>query len=76
MHNIDHLNCRKFDIPETGYLRLPEVLKLIPIGKSSWWAGIRAGRFPEGVKLGPRTTAWRVEQILDLIDKLDANAGT
>lgn len=40
---------------------------LIPVKKSCWWQGIRDGRFPKPVKLGPRVTAWRVEDILALI---------
>ncbi|NDU91297.1 MAG: AlpA family phage regulatory protein [Ferrovum sp.] len=64
-------------LPETGFLRLtqiignprtnPPVPPLIPIGRSSWWNGVRTGRFPKPVKLGPRTTVWRVEDILSLI---------
>ena len=41
----------------------------IPVSKSMWWAGVKSGRFPEPVKLGPRTTAWRVEDIRSLIDR-------
>lgn len=54
-------------LPKTGFLRLPEVLALIPVSKSTWWAGIKDGRFPAPVKLGPRTTAWRAEDIRALI---------
>jgi prophage regulatory protein len=62
-------------LPSEGYLRLPQILgnpkanipALIPISKSSWWAGIKAGRYPKGVKLGPRTTVWTVESIRALI---------
>ena len=60
-------------IPETGYLRIdqivgnrkadPPIPAIIPVGKSTWWEGVRSGRFPKGVKLGPKTTAWRVEDI-------------
>lgn len=57
-------------ISRTGFIRLPEVLKLIPVGRSTWWAGIQSGRFPKGVKLGPRTTAWRCEDIRELLDDL------
>lgn len=55
-------------LPETGYLRLPDVLALYPVSKSTWWAGIKKGRFPAGVKLSERTTAWRVEDIRKLIE--------
>ena len=66
-------------LPEVGYLRLPQIIgdpkadppipAIIPIGKSTWWAGVRSGRFPASVKLGPRTTAWRVEEIRNLLDE-------
>ena len=64
-------------LPTTGFLRLkqiigdpqanPPVPPLIPISRSRWWAGVKDGRFPAPVKLGPHTTAWRVEDIRDLI---------
>jgi prophage regulatory protein len=50
-------------MPETGFLRLPQVLKLIPVSKATWWAGVKSGRFPASIKLGTRVTAWRVEDI-------------
>jgi prophage regulatory protein len=56
-----------------GFLRLHDIIGrngLIPISKSTWWAGIKDGRFPKGVKLSPRTTAWRAKDIYDLIDRL------
>jgi prophage regulatory protein len=54
-------------LPETGYIRLPSVLKVFPVSRSAWWKGVKDGRFPAGVKLAPRTTAWRVEDIRKLI---------
>lgn len=43
---------------------------LIPVKKSCWWAGVESGRFPRPVKLGPRVTVWRVEDIRALIQGL------
>ena len=57
-------------IPTYGFLRLPQVLALIPISKSAWWEGCKTGRFPKPVKLGPRTTAWRAEDITALVKRL------
>jgi prophage regulatory protein len=51
----------------SGFLRLPEVLKLFPVSKSGWYAGVRAGNYPAPVKLGQRTSAWRAEDIHKLI---------
>ncbi len=55
-------------LPNAGFLRLPQVLSVYPISRSAWWAGIKAGKYPTPVKLGPRTTAWRVEDIRALIE--------
>ena len=62
-------------LPETGFLRLPAVLAVIPVSKSTWWTGVKTGRFPKPVKLGPRMTAWRVEDIRAWIAKHDALEG-
>ena len=59
------------DWTTTGFLRLKYILAPlgpIPVGRSTWWAGVKSGRFPRPVKLGPRITAWRVEDIRRLID--------
>jgi len=55
-------------IPVTGYLRLPQILAIFPVGKSTWWAGCKTGRFPKPVKIGPRTTAWLAEDIIALLE--------
>jgi predicted DNA-binding transcriptional regulator AlpA len=67
--------------PHEGYLRInqivgdakaePPIPAIIPVSKSSWWQGVKDGRFPKPVKLTPRTTAWRIEDIRDLMEKLD-----
>jgi len=64
--------ARVIAIPEFGFLRLKEVLQIIPISKSQWWAGVKEGRFPQSIKLGPRTTCWRVEDIRNLVERLSA----
>jgi predicted DNA-binding transcriptional regulator AlpA len=58
-------------LPPTGFLRLPEVLALIPVGKSTLYAWIASGRFPPPVKLG-RCSAWRVEDIRAHIQSVSA----
>lgn len=70
--------------PETGFVRLPSIIgapkadppipAVIPVSKSTWWAGVRDGRYPKPVKLGPRITAWRVEDIQALIRASQMNA--
>jgi predicted DNA-binding transcriptional regulator AlpA len=59
-------------LPETGFLRLSQVLAVIPISKSAWWEGVKSGRFPPAHKpFGLRVTCWRAEDIRALI----ANGG-
>ena len=60
------------DIPDSTFLRLPQVLKMVPVGKSTWWAGVKSGRYPQAYKLGPRTTAWKAADILKLISEIEA----
>ena len=57
-------------IPSIGFLRLPQILAIIPVSKSAWWEGCRTGRYPKPVKLGPRTTVWRAEDIVAFIESL------
>lgn len=47
------------------------VLGRLPISESSWWAGVKAGRYPRPIKLGPRTTVWRAEDIERLAENLE-----
>ncbi len=60
------------DLPATGFLREKQVLGFFPVSRSNWWNGVKEGRYPQPVKLGPRTTAWRVEDIRALIEELGA----
>jgi prophage regulatory protein len=52
-----------------GFLRLPQVLEILPVSKSTWWKGIRDGRFPKPVKLSERTSAWSRADIDALCDQ-------
>lgn len=67
-------------LPESGYLRLAQIIgdastipptpAIIPVKKSSWWAGVKSGRYPQPIRtLGARITVWRVEDIRALIEK-------
>jgi predicted DNA-binding transcriptional regulator AlpA len=63
-------NAEEAVLPDAGFVRLPQILKVIPLGKTCWWEGVRAGRFPRPVKLSGRCTAWRAEDIRELVKKL------
>lgn len=59
-------------LPKVGYVRLPQILAVIPISKSSWWAGIKAGKYPKQIKLGPKTSVWKAEDIWLLISSTNS----
>lgn len=50
-------------------VRLKEVLTLLPISLGTWWNGVRAGKYPKGIKLGPKTTCWRLSEIMTLTER-------
>lgn len=55
-----------------GLLRLNAILGPagpIPVSRSTWWQGVKDGRFPRPIKLGPRITVWRAEDIAALIER-------
>jgi prophage regulatory protein len=60
-------------LPTSGFIRLKYILAPLgpmPVGKSTWWAGVKNGRYPKPCKLGRRITAWRVADIRALLDEL------
>ena len=59
------------EFPKTGLVRVKQILAPIgpiPVSRSTWWAGVKAGRFPQPIKLSPNTTVWRVEEIRALFE--------
>lgn len=65
---------QNLELPKEGFVRLPQILAVIPISKSQFWLGVKNGRFPRPIKLGAKTTAWRVEDIRALIVRLSQEA--
>lgn len=66
-------------LPETGLVRLaqiigdpkadPPIAPILPISKSSWWNGVKSGKYPAAIKLGRHTTCWRVEDIRRIAER-------
>ena len=66
------------NLPETGFLRLKQIIgnsngvpaipAVIPVGKSTWWAGVKSGKYPPAIKISERCTAWKVDDIRALIE--------
>ena len=64
-------------LPDFGFVRLPQIIgnpkaippvpELVPVCKTTWWAGVKKGIFPKPVLLSPRVAVWHVEDIRKLI---------
>ena len=59
------------ELPQTGLLRIKQVLRFIPVSRSHFWAGVKAGRYPRPMKLSARVTCWRAEDIQKLIESAE-----
>lgn len=65
-------------LPAVGFLRIHQILgdeskgvpPLIPVKRSTWWKGVRDGRFPKPVWLSARTRGWRVSDIVNLMNQI------
>lgn len=62
-------------IPQTGFAKIPQILSVIPVSRSTWWAGCKSGRFPAPIKLGANTTVWKAEDIHALIKQIAEKGG-
>ncbi len=58
-------------LPEIGYVRLPQVLSVFPVGKSTFWNMVRDGRAPKPVHLSQRTVAWRASDIRAFLAEIE-----
>lgn len=60
-------------LPQTGFVKLPTILSAIPVSKSTWWAGVKAGKYPKSIKHGS-STFWKAEDINNLIESIAKGA--
>lgn len=54
-------------------VRINDVLKIVPVGRTTWLTGCKTGRFPAPVHPTPGTTAWRMSEINAYLESLSAN---
>ena len=68
------MSAKQFSIEQEEqlqqFLLLGQVLKLIPISRSAWYAGQKIGLYPQPIKLGHRTALYRFDDIQKLIAKI------
>lgn len=63
-------------IQQDSFLRLQQIIgskkanipPIIPVSATSWWNGVKSGKYPKAIKLGPKTTVWRASEVLALVN--------
>lgn len=61
-------------LPTTGFLRLNEVLRFIPVKRTRWYKGVKSGEFPAPIAYSPRVKLYRAEDIHSLIERIGGKA--
>ena len=79
--NDNNLPVQRQSTPVTGYYRLKDIIgdkkagipSIIPFSKTTWWEGVKSGRFPPSIKLSKRCTAWKISDIRILQEAMEGN---
>lgn len=56
--------------PTSGFLRINQILALVPVGRSTWWRWCAEGKAPKPLKLGEKTTVWKAEDIAAFLEQM------
>ena len=67
------IDTKHFSQESFGYMRLSQILKLIPVSKATWWNGCKTGQCPKPYKLGPRITAWKTSDIYQCLQQFQSS---
>lgn len=62
-----HAPTQATGLPDEGFVKVPQIIAVFPVSRSGWWQGVKDGKYPAPVKLGPKNTAWKVQDIRKLI---------
>lgn len=55
-------------LPREGFVRLKQILKVLPISHTQLWRMVKDGRFPAPIKLSPQVTVWEANAVRKYID--------
>lgn len=72
------MESKNVALPSEGFVRISQILwpkGPIPVSKSTWWLGVKSGRFPKpNNAFGAGITVWNVKDIRALIDLAEQSA--
>lgn len=71
-NKTNHTDLHSLD--DLALLRLPDVLRLIPVSRSKWWAGVAEGIYPKPIKISPRVTCWRCSDVRALLNSFEPDS--
>ena len=60
-------------IPPITLMRIPQILKVMPVSKSKFWLMVQKGEFPKPIKIG-RSSFWTIEQVQGFIGERSGQA--
>ena len=60
-------------IPPITLMRIPQILKVMPVSKSKFWLMVQKGDFPKPIKIG-RSSFWTIEQVQAFIRERSAQS--
>ena len=59
-------------LPAEGFVRLPSVLNVLGVSRSTFLEGAKTGKYPKGKLLSPRCRIWVVSEIGEVLAKIEA----
>lgn len=62
------------EFPLSGYVRIKQIVAPngpLPIGRSSFWAMVKAKKAPQPRKISPRVTVWKAEDINEMLAAIE-----
>jgi predicted DNA-binding transcriptional regulator AlpA len=70
-------------LSDSALLALPQIVgdrkrgipALVPISRSSWWSGVKEGKYPKPVRISSRRVAWRSSDIAALLERIASGQG-
>jgi len=68
---LKRISIKKNSLP-LAFMGLPQIPEIIPISRRAWWQRSKNEHFPKPVKLGPKATSWRAEDIAALTERMEA----
>jgi prophage regulatory protein len=68
MNKENIMNINPTQNTQITLMRIPQILKVMPVSKSKFWLMVQKGEFPKPIKIG-RSSFWTVKQVQAFIEE-------